>query len=232
MITFSKLGHYGRLGNQLWQIASTIGIAEKSQHDFCFPDWEWQKFFPNKLPTCSDTFDAAKVVEKTPYFTDYNLNSSYDWDLYGYFQSWKYFANCEDKIRHYFHFPKLPLKGVAVHVRHGDYLYLNHIHPVLPLEYYQEAMKQFKGEAFTIFSDDIEWCKENFTGKNVDFFEPNGNDFLDFSYMAGFSKFIIANSSYSWWAAWLSGSSEIIAPKTWVTTEDKDDRVLPAWSRL
>ena len=45
MITYLNLGNYGRLGNQLWEIASTVGIATKNEHDFIFPNWTYNKFF-------------------------------------------------------------------------------------------------------------------------------------------------------------------------------------------
>lgn len=238
MITFSKLGQYGRLGNQLWQIASTIGIAIKNTQSFKFPYFQYSKYLPNvpiyEMENAIDKLpDFAVYQEETPYYKDLSLSVNYNWDLQGYFQSWKYFSHCDDMIRWYLQFPKLPLKGVAVHVRRGDYLSFQNIHPVLPIEYYKEAMKHFKNEEFTIFSDDIEWCKENITGKKISYFEPNGNDWLAFSWMASHQKFIIANSSYSFWAAYLSEKdSEIIAPKTWVLNETLDDRIPVEWKRL
>lgn len=229
MITFSKLGQYGRFGNQLWQIASTIGIATKNQENFCFPEWGYQEYFPNKIPT--GYVNNAEIYHEPYYgFTDVKLRNT-DWDLQGYFQSWIYFFHCDSMIRHYFDFNKIPHDGVAVHVRRGDYLGKQNVHPILSLEYYLEGMSYFNGENFVVFSDDMEWCKENLKGKNISYYNT-GNDIRDFKAMCGFSKFIIANSSYSWWAAYLSKDSMVIAPELWVHGEEENHRVPPEWTRI
>lgn len=231
-VTFSKLGEYGRFGNQLWQIASTIGIATKHGQDYCFPEWKYQGHFPNHLPV-GTVKDCKMLLEQTPYYVDYDLVPSNSWDLYGYFQSWIYFEHCKSMIRHYFDFIKIPHDGVAVHVRRGDYLNKQDVHPVLSLDYYLQGMDYFLGEDLVVFSDDIEWCKNNITGKGRDIaYYHTGDDIRDFKAMCGFSKFIIANSSYSWWAAYLSGSNQVIAPALWVYGEDKNHRVPPEWIRV
>jgi hypothetical protein len=234
MITFLDLGNYGRFGNQLWQIASTIGIATKNNHEYAFPAWQYQSFFKNKLPELY-VYNINNVYKEQQFhYEDINLGIG-DWNLQGYFQSYKYFNHCEDLIKKHFFFPKLSLKGVAIHVRRGDYLDRSGYHSVQGMEYYEEAFKHFGKEKFTVFSDDIQWCKENFKGNRFDFFEQNGNDFLDFSYMSGFDKFIIANSSYSWWAAYLGEGKEVIAPKKWFGPsgpQDFEDVYLPTWIKL
>lgn len=235
MITYLGLGNYGRFGNQLWQIASTIGIARKNGQPYSFPEWEYQKYFRNFKSFNRNELRGHRFSiynELDTYYQDIVLSNQFNWNLVGYFQSWKYFKDSDKEVRQFLDFPKLPLKGTAVHIRRGDYVDLQHIHPVLPLEYYKEAMKKFKGE-FTIFSDDVQWCRENFTGRNINFYERSNNDYLDFSYMAGFERFIIANSSFSFWAAYLSGSKEVIAPSIWVNTEyHTEDRLPSSWIKI
>jgi hypothetical protein len=229
-VTFADLGHYGRFGNQLWQIASTIGLALSNGHDFCFPVWEHDRHFSHTLLT--DYLTSFRTyTEPEPYYHDVILSQQFDWNLKGYFQSYKYFDHCRPTIHYVLDFPKKHRDGVAVHVRRGDYLSLAHIHPVLTTEYYISAMQYFEGETFTIFSDDIEWCKNYLKGWNISYHSSEG-DIEDFKIMSGFENFIIANSSYSWWAAYLSRSTRVVAPKQWVLTETRNDRLLPEWMQI
>ncbi len=234
MITFSKLGQYGRFGNQLWQIASTIGIATKMGVGYCFPKWQYQRYFRNNLPPfIGDSYET--FYELNSYYNDLDLPKNRDWDLVGYFQSYKYFEHCKKLIKDYFS----PLGTweqedfVSVHVRRGDYLNLTRIHPVLPLDYYKEAIRLFPGRDFVIFSDDIDWCKENFIGGKY-FYSVGHSEESDFFDMMYCKDNIIANSSFSWWAAWLNPNPDkiVVAPKVWVNGEKQDDRVPPEWIRL
>ena len=231
MVTFEDLGKYGRLGNQLFQIASTIGIAIRNGMEFGFPEWEYDKHFSSRLPKINKNLFKRTYEEQSPYYQDIRLSNDTDWNLKGYFQSWKYFHHCQSSIHYYLEFKRPAYNGVAVHVRRGDYLGLQHIHPVLPLHYYTEAMQQFSGEHFTIFSDDIQWCKEYLKGWNISYY-PVEDDIHDFKAMSGFEKFIIANSSYSWWAAYLRRTDKVIAPKNYVVGETKDDRIPDWWRKI
>lgn len=236
MITFSQLGNFGRFGNQLFQIASTIGIALKNKHEFIFPKWEYSKYFLNELPEGTLKF-YEKILEYSTGFSMYNLHPGKNYDLVGYFQSYKYFQDYEDKIRHYFTFKDdLDLNySVSVHVRRTDYLNLSHIHPVLNLDYYKKATDYFPDEnqRFVVFSDDINWCKENFTWRYFEFIDT-GDLIKDFKLMKSCKDHIIANSSFSWWAAYLNDKPNklVIAPKTYVLNEDTDDRIPPEWLRI
>jgi len=228
-VTFSQLGRYGRLGNQLFQIASTIGIALKNNQEFVFPLWQYEGEFDNKLPT-DYLINYQEYIEPDYKYHDVKLGGG-DWNLTGYFQSWKYFHEYRKVIEHFFSFKKPCYNGVAVHVRRGDYIERQNVHPLATVEYYKQAMDYFSGEQFTVFSEDIEWCNENLTGKNITIY-PVQDAMHDFKAMCGHQYFIIGNSSYSYWAAYLSGSDKIIAPKKWVVGEEVDDRVPPDWIRL
>lgn len=137
-------------------------------------------------------------------------------DLFGSFQSERYFLPCADLIRDIFapqsgHPPKQ--EGVcSLHVRRGDYLKRG-THRPLTLDYYERGMEQFPGYCFLVFSDDIDWCRSVFTGRQFDFAE-HYPDYMDLSLMSACEHHIIANSTFSWWAAWLDSSlcKRVVAP--------------------
>jgi hypothetical protein len=119
---------------------------------------------------------------------------------------------------------------IAMHIRRSDYCGSGN---ELPLKYYQNAVDHMAGKINSrllifIFSDDLEYVKENFSFPHQTFFVNEDRSLKDFEEIIVLSKcrhFIIANSSFSWWAAWLSESSEkiICAPKQW-TTDPGDTR--------
>lgn len=235
----------GRFGNQLWAIASTLGIAKKNTTYCYFPPWDYQAYFPNPLPQMDiDVFKGYKIyTEESPYYSDVWLDPRNDWDLKGYFQSYKYFENCKERINFYlftdvFGSNKVDYNTCAVHVRRGDYLNLQNIHPVHSKNYFEKAMNYFpKNTYFKFFSDDINWCIENFRYFSPGYIEfaQIGDTVIDWAEMTNrFRHIIISNSSYSWWSAYLKPFDDkiIIAPKVWVLNENKDDRVPEEWIRL
>jgi hypothetical protein len=167
--------------------------------------------------------------------------------LNGFFQKEKYFISHETEIRKLFSF-RDTLSGqnaglsekikstlsVSVHVRRGDYVFnpeTNAYHGVCSPEYYRKAirlMKEKHGDCyFFVFSDDIEWCRANLeVGEKTAFVSHNTgrNSYLDMQLMSLCKHHIIANSSFSWWGAWLNPSSDktVIAPAKWFA-EGKHD---------
>ncbi|TZF83631.1 alpha-1,2-fucosyltransferase [Pedobacter sp. BS3] len=153
--------------------------------------------------------------------------------LYGYWQSEKYFRSIEDTLRRDLTFvnrlskEQLHLEeriktenSIALHVRRGDYI--NHmLHPTCSLEYYTDAItiitQQIPNPIFYIFSDDIEWAQRNLKIRHPHQFITNNNAITDLRLMSACKHYIIANSTFSWWGAYL-GSFEkkiVIAPKKW-----------------
>ena len=126
---------------------------------------------------------------------------------------------------------------ISLHIRRGDYLY-NPNHPVQPIEYYKKALEQMpKDLPVIVFSDDSQWCREH------EFFEDNrfmisedNEDHYDLCLMSMCGYHIIANSSFSWWGAWLAKSKKIIAPKDWFGADcvykDVNDMEFGNWSWL
>lgn len=239
-LTFSRLGDFGRFGNQLFQIASTIGLALKNGHDFEFPLWDYQHLFLHSLPLAN--YENKKydiLLEKTTKYSDYSdkIKENKNYDLIGYFQSYKYFDEYRKDIEYYFTLKSEWIfnieNSVSIHVRRTDYLSLQHVHPVLDIDYYFKAIEVFpKDFNFYVFSDDIDWCKENFPSH---FNFINNSIIKDFSYMKNCKHNIIANSSFSWWAAYLNSNKDkiIVAPKVYVLNEDNvDDRIPEGWIRI
>ena len=216
--TFTHLGKLGRMGNTMFQIAATIGYAKRHGFEFAFPKWSYQQYFKNPLPELYPHVNRFIPYQEKS-FNYYEIPAyKQGIDLYGYFQSEKHFAHCKDEIKHYFCPEKEYEKSnfTSIHIRRTDYLELSHYHNVLPLSYYHNAISHFDNTMFMVFSDDISWCMENFKGDNFVFIKTE-NDIEDFFLMSGCKNNIIANSSYSWWAAWLNDNPDkkVIAPKDW-----------------
>ena len=268
MITFTKLGNLGRLGNQMFQYASLRGIAANRGFDFCIPPEHVFGEIDSNVKNCSTNihtaFDLSKCnkignpilyerVEESGYhFDQYLFNNCPDnVDLYGYFQSEKYFKHIEDEIRKDFTFSQELvdqclkfIKGIdsngeviSLHIRRGDYLQLQSYHPTPPIEYYEEALKRFPNVTVLVFSDDSDWCfnQELFDDDKFLVSQSSDPDF-DMCLMSLCKYHIIANSSFSWWGAWLSKSDNVIAPKNWfgpsLSQHDTSDLYLDVWEVL
>jgi len=256
MIAFKKLGQMGRLGNQMFQIASTIGIAKTLKQDYAFPKWEYQSFFEKPLPSLDGPYALSSgilTIDSTPptiergyHFKSYAETVVENLVLEGYLQSPKYWEGHEDEVLSYLKLnektfrkvfenfvslaqkfpPRLKLELVGIHVRRGDYAGNDLYHTNLAnTKYYQLALmklallvKHYQLNA-VVFSDDIEFCKQYFDQPpyswehlsspgvhNVNFVYSDTQDpIVDMFTMSLMDHQIIANSSFSWWAAYLSG---------------------------
>jgi len=150
----------------------------------------------------------------------------------GFFQSEKYFIESRDEILKTFNTGLLNIekyknfdfsRSCSIHLRRGDYLKFEESHPVLGEDYYSKAIEIIKEKIdnIVIFSDDIAWCKENL--KSSKFYDKNlvysseEKDYLEMSLMSKCKFNIIANSSFSWWGAWLNNQEGkvVITPKKW-----------------
>lgn len=105
---------------------------------------------------------------------------------------------------------------ISLHVRRTDYV-TNPNHSSLGLEYYEEALKQFDSKRnVLIFSDDTEWCKNQKIFESDRFYVSEGQtNYADLCLMTLCEDHIIANSSFSWWGAWLAEDNRVIAPSGW-----------------
>lgn len=178
--------------------------------------------------------------------------------LDGYWQSEKYFKGAESKIR-----DEIVLKkgfkniseeilgkiensnSVSLHIRRGDYLTgrkAADILGVLPLDYYERAVRfileKITDPAFFIFSDDIGWARDNLKIEAPTFFVSDDKipDYEELICMSKCRHNIIANSSFSWWGAWLNNYKDktVIAPQNWFRDRNMDagDLIPPGWIKL
>jgi hypothetical protein len=245
MLANDDLGNLGRLGNQMFQYASLRGLAKKHGYDYCLPprsvvgsiDYNCLNsditiFECFKLPDTPKLITNFPKVMESTFALDQNLwdNCPDNISLYGYFQTEKYFSHIEDDIRKDFTFVDeifAPTKQafdenfsnndvISLHIRRGDYLKAPH-HPVQSLEYYSDALNIMPNDVpVIIFSDDLEWCKEQklFEDERFIFSESNSTG-IDLCLQSFCTHHIIANSSFSWWGAWLANSKNVVAPKKW-----------------
>ena len=269
MLGFNSLGRQGRLCNQMFQYAAVKGISRKIGTDFCIPNHTQavNDGIGNMLRTeLFDSFDlncnvgllnnghAPVVNERHFHFDEEFFNLCPDHvSLQGYYQTEKYFKHIEDEIRQDFTFKEEILKpckemieGVekplALHVRRTDYVTNSENHLNLTTEYYEAALKQFDADRNVIvFSDDPKWCLEQEIFSDDRFIvSENDDNRVDLCLMSLCDDFIIANSSYSWWAAWLSTNKDkkVIAPVQWFGTKgytkdhDTKDIIPETWTRI
>lgn len=138
--------------------------------------------------------------------------------------------------------------SVSIHVRRGDYVTdqnTNIVHGTCSMEYYKKAIdhmtKKVAGSHFFIFSDDYDWSIENFKSLNHPFTCVKNDaekNYEDLILMSNCKHNIIANSSFSWWGAWLNPNKEkiVIAPKKWFntqkTTTNTEDIVPESWVKM
>ena len=245
MISFNNIGNLGRLANQMFQYASLKGIARNRGFDFTIPPEDvfgqndpLVKTSPLNIYNVFENISKNKIEivrnpvlqERMHEFDEELFRSCPDnVDLFGYFQSPKYFNHIKDEIKNDFKFTNeveslcsemyesiSGKKIVSLHIRRTDYT-VNNNHPLQPMSYYEEALKLFdKNTQILVFSDDPKWCQEQglFADDSVMISEGNDAD-IDLCLMTKCDYHIIANSSFSWWGAWLGDSEKVVAPKNW-----------------
>jgi len=258
---FNHIGRLGQLGNQMFQYASLKGIAKHRGFDYMIPQHNVEvDVLGNHLRTeLFDPFDLnvkvglqdVKYIQEPHYhFSEELFNNCPDnVSLYGFFQTEKYFKHIRDEIIEDFSFKKnitddcddileLFENPIALHIRRGDFLINYQNHHNQTLDYYSKALEYFpKDQQVIIFSDDPDWCEEQELFSDDRFLVSKGNSpYHDLYLMSRCKDFIIANSSFSWWGAWLSNYDKVIAPSKWfgVNNADKktDDVYCSDWIKV
>jgi hypothetical protein len=220
MVVFNNFNQ-GRLGNQLFFVAATIGIATNNNTTYGFTSnmghsgIDYQSIFKNPLPITT-LVPIKKHHQENFNYSNIVIND--DVEIIGYFQSEKFFKHCKDLITEQFEFkdkiidlvkgqhPEI-VNSCSLHIRRGDYVNQPNHHPVTPIEYYSKILNEISSEydKIFIFSDDEEWVKNEFKGDKYIFPSFNiNNDLYSFVLMSLSKDNIICNSTYSWWAAWLN----------------------------
>ncbi len=159
----------------------------------------------------------------------------------GYFQSEKYFPNRQfilnlfqpsemvnSKLSKYENI----LNGTtcSIHVRRGDYLKISK-HNSRGMDYYKKGMDVIGNvDKYLIFSDDLDWCKQNFIGDNFIFIE-NEKDYVELFLQSKCNHNIISSSSFSWWGAYLNNNvnKKVVGPKDWFADLMKNDIMIKEW---
>lgn len=229
----------GRLGNNFFQIAAAMGYARKYGFEWgvdpsmgngppytCLHDIyphlpkgelngnRYQEHPNGYCPQHNTTYDICHY--------DYHVipNLGPNVRLTGFFQSWKYFENCQEEVKNTFPLAHVPgfEDYVSIHVRRGDYVQHSGSFPPITVPYVEQAMNKIRTGKAMVFSDDIPWCKENLNHLNtsqcqIEYSEGRG-ELQDLSLMASCGHHIIANSSFSWWAAYLGHNPDrmVISP--------------------
>lgn len=203
----------------------------------CFKEKEWWLYEP-------DLFNTSSTVY-----------------LDGYWQHYKYFENLnplileELKIKHVYpdeaqvfrEIIERDCSAVSIHIRRGDYITdtnANKLMGVLPLHYYHSGIAYLKSKVanptFYIFSDDLQWASTNLSGIGaVQFIDIDGGrqEQIELELMSKCRHNIIANSSFSWWGAFLNRNPDkiVVAPRQWVRVPEVNTRIqlqFPSWMKL
>jgi hypothetical protein len=249
--TFSKLGRHGEFGNQLFQIAATIGYAQRTGKTYIFPKWQglvskdyYSQYLKTPLPEAKiseclsiRTFETFYEEKSFDYNEIPKFNNSVD--LFGYFQSEKYFKNCSDLIREIFT-PNRLMKNlnildynnsICIQLRFYDnkrpydiqnlkldpeYQFYYNVDE--NLEYYKKAINYFgKNKNYYIVTNNPEKA-ENMFGYYDNFYILKNYSYLEqFFIQTKCEHNIISNSSFGWWGAWLNRNPKkvVFAPKNW-----------------
>ncbi|WP_296620315.1 alpha-1,2-fucosyltransferase [Marivirga sp.] len=206
------------------------------------PFWKLKivRWLMNKVIVLYDKSDNPKFFEKQEFIYNSSVFNQKNSMIIGTWQSEGYLKNHQNLIREVFNFNKpkdyknsilskeiCNSNSVAVHVRRGDYTsqeWKSSHMVITDNKYYKDSISKLRSELdnpiFYFFSDDISWVKKNFKGDDFVFVShnKNGNSYIDMYLMSLCKHFIIANSTFSWWAAWLSNNPDklVIMPEPWL----------------
>lgn len=228
MIVFSRLGSRGNLGNQMFQIASTIGIATTNNQNYGFPEWSYSEYFKHSLPRYNDSIEYEIIKECSFTYQTLLLTKDCNYDLNGWLQTEHYFNSKATKRTFAFkddfiaslkkdYSSLFSKKTILISVRRGDFV--NHPHYYqLSFKYYFLALIQnfpdWKQRNILFASDDINYCKQHFSFIKNSFFLDDLAPIEQLALGSECCDFIISNSTFSWWIAWLGEKegSKVIRP--------------------
>jgi len=210
------------------------------------------KFVDSLFIQSAIRLNFIKKIKEEEYTSRFNKDNRLRLTLLsGYWQSLRFFEHIENIIKKDLELPVLsetPLydritetNSISVHIRLTDYLSIQNmdIYKQLDIKYYVTAIDLIKKTVanpfFFVFSDDIQKAKLFFNTIDEEVvYVNNDNSFLDFVLMKSCKHNIIANSTYSWWAAWLNNNSKkiVIAPQKWYNKESEDEIVPQIWTKI
>ena len=231
----------GGLGNQMFQYAYGQHISRKYDVEVLYDISFYNLNLTPKREFLLNEFNSINIntnLDNIDYRHYYKLYDNFvfkefeniginDYYLDGYWQSEKYFKETSQELKGDFEISDKILckisdillgeNNVSIHVRRTDYLNSNGVHPILNTDYYKSALNILnRYDYIYVFSDDIEWCKTHLDFSNMVFIE-NFNEIESLYLMSLCNNNIIANSTFSWWGAWLNNNKgkKIFSPKKW-----------------
>ena len=205
-LSMSTLGRNGRLGNQLFQIFSLMGLAEKHRAQAAFPTWEHEQYFDTPLP--HGEMQGNQIQER--FFHHHEWDIPGDCDLVGYLQSEKYFGSTRLRLKQSFvdqckaDFDIFQRETICIQIRRGDYVGNPGYYQLSPNFYLDALVTHFPNwQDYNLLftSDDIEYCRTMFEGLPNAFFSSSNTDIQDLALASACDHFIISNSSFGWWCA-------------------------------
>lgn len=240
---------YGRMGNVLFQSAHTIALALKHGQEFSLPnrtnDPFWNPLYLQHLVNPKYIQGKEDVLINEHGMAYQEIQWKDEWKdkqvvLNGYWQSWKYTDSYRDEILYLFGYPyEMKEDTVAVHVRRGDYVRLPDKHILPNKEWYENAMSRFGTNfKYKFFSDDLQWCRENFGNRSDCEFSTNDDIEKDMIEGSCCIHQILSSSSYGWWMGWLNRNPNkiIYIPEKWFKDGwmgmDTRDVVPPSWYKI
>jgi hypothetical protein len=243
---------YGGIGNQIWQYA--FGLAQSKKHNFelkldidiliynpfNYTPYDFELVHFEGLNEEILTKLNLPVITEDPshLYKEYEIKENHILD--GYWQDERCFESVKDELRKKLIFKNNSIKNVNnrvfekdsifIHARRGDYLNGDYFVDLSKTNYYQKAVEHILAKTtspvFHIFSNDIEWAKKYFSFIKQDkIFEEGHNTIEDLYLMSQCSHSITANSTFSWWAAWINNNEEkiIIQPSKWTKIRDLEN---------
>jgi histo-blood group ABO system transferase len=241
VLTYRRLGDNGRLGNQLWEIASTLGLAAYFRAKVSFnANWASRDVFSVPDDCFVERFGRAACQQS------FRLPA----DQRPWMQDWWNWWAIEPEVREYFR-PRPPVidrlrnafaaifavpesRRLAVHVRRGDYVGDSRHYVSLGPDYYREAIGLFPGMTPLVFSDDPQWCRANIKNALIVPAAAGAEEHLFLMTMC--RRHVIANSTFSFWGAMLADSEVVVYPSPWygpgLSHIDVEWSVLPGWTPL
>lgn len=232
----------GGLGNYMFQISAAYATSLRDNKelvidisDISIIHSPIETYFTNIFRKLNFTKEFTNYISDEPYQPIIYSEIPYingNLKLMGYYQNERYFSNIREKILDLFSIDSTTSEYLhnkygeilnndtcSIHVRRGNYVQKSDYHPLQSIEYYKKAISLVGEDSmFLIFSDDIEWCKKNFNFiKNKTFIDGNV-DYQELYLMSMCKNNIMANSSFSWWGAWLNDNKDkkVIYPSIWL----------------
>lgn len=227
----------GRFGNQLFKISTAIAYALDNNTELVLPQWHFSTLLKTPFNTLDETNTIFEDIhdDHNQFTIDLpkykNLNISH----LGYFQDLKYFHHRHNQIierlelneyykNKFYELLELDIPNwknlnlAFMHIRRGDYKGLEYILPMQQKSYYDTAINLIEYDKCIVFSDEIDWCKATFDYKNLTYLSYSDR-YFDMFVMTLCKSGIIANSTYSWFGAYLNKNNpRIIKPSFWFSS--------------